>query len=132
MIKIKINSSWLLSKFIDQFDSWCSKYGKDRWNLIYLIFTWKKWILSIKFKKNASNTPNIHFFWIMTISEQNLRRSIPSCRDIFSIRWRWMRIYVIINILLQEPKSANLMTLSPETRIFSGLMSLWKISFSWI
>jgi hypothetical protein len=41
-----------------------------------------------------------------------------------------MDVCVEGGLLLHEPKSANFISLSPVTRMFSGFMSRWKMPFS--
>ena len=131
-VKIKINSARLFSELIDKIRIWGAKYGENGWDLIKLIFTWEERVLGVELKENTANAPNIHFFGVVAISEENFRRSVPSSWDIFSIGRRRVCVYLTYVILLQEPKSANFSTLSPDTKMFSGFMSRWKISFSWM
>lgn len=65
----------------------CAHNGEYCRNLIYFIFTWKKWILGVEFEKNAANAPNIHFLRIVAVSEQTFGRTIPTRGDILGVWW---------------------------------------------
>jgi hypothetical protein len=56
-------------------------------NLIKFIFTWEQWVKGQYFEEDTSNSPDIHFVSIMTISHQTLWSTVPSSGNILCERW---------------------------------------------
>ncbi len=124
--------SWFLAVLDHYSRLRCSHYSKDSWNLINLTFARKQRILSIKLEQNTSYTPNIHLLGVVPFRKQALWGSIPPCWYVLCIWLRRMYILFRVRLLLHEPKSANFISRSAETKIFYGFRSLWKIPFSWM
>lgn len=88
--KVDIHMSGLTLESIKHFLFRCSKDIVDPMYLIQLIFTRKKWLFGDELKQHASESPNIHFFIVVAVSHQALRRTIPPRRYIIRIRTRRM------------------------------------------
>ena len=104
--------------------------GEDGGDLVDLVLPREQGVLGVEFEQDAANAPDIHFLGVEAVGEQALRGSVPPRRDVLGERLRRMDVCVEGGLLLHEPKSANFISLSPVTRMFSGFMSRWKMPFS--
>jgi len=102
----------------------CSQYIEYTINLIHFTLAWKQRILRIQLIQHTSDAPNIHLFVVIPISKQTFWGTVPTCGDVLGVGLRGVYIWLNDILLLQEPKSANFIYLSPETKMFSGLISL--------
>ncbi len=117
-------------KLIHQTDTRRPQYGENGRNLIDFVFAGEQRVLSVELEEDAADAPDVHFFRVVAVSEQTLRRAVPAGRDILGVRGGRMDVWLKAVVLLQEPKSAILISRSPETSMFSGLISRWNSPFS--
>lgn len=54
-------------------------------DLVKLVISREKWIQSNNFKEDAANAPQVHFVSVVTVSQQTLRRSVPSSTYVLSV-----------------------------------------------
>lgn len=57
-------------------------------NLIELVLARKQRLFSYEFKKDTTESPNIHFFVIVAVSHEAFGSPVPTSRDIVSVRGR--------------------------------------------
>lgn len=127
----------LLSESIQNLVSGRAQNIMNLMHLIQLIVAGKDGKQGYDFKHHASHTPHIHLEIIISIREETLWSSVPTCWNVSRIKNFKYSVYGCLEYTpLQEPKSANF-TKSPVSKIFSlhykqfryGLTSRWKIPF---
>lgn len=57
-------------------------------DLVELVFAWEEWFFCDEFKQHTAESPNVHFLVVVAISHQTLGSSVPTSRDVVSVRKR--------------------------------------------
>lgn len=83
--KVDLHVRGLSSKPIKNFRFRCTYHVMNTVNLIEFVFSRKKRFLCDKLKKDASESPYVHFFIVVSIGHQALRSTIPSGRNIIGV-----------------------------------------------
>lgn len=59
-------------------------------HLVKLIISWKQREQGNNFKKYTAHSPQVHFISVVSVCEQTLRCSVPSCWYVFSVWLLWV------------------------------------------
>lgn len=75
---------YLLLEFLKELISWCAEYVMNLVDLVKFVISREKWEKCKDLEIDAPYSPVVHFVIVVTICQQTLGWSIPSCGDILS------------------------------------------------
>lgn len=115
----------------------------DQVELVEVWVAWQQWLSWEELAKDTANCPDVNWRAVLCVTNEKLRRSVPTCRyilcEVFILNWKNTSQFISsltaaqfcyclngsLPNILANPKSHNLTTFCFVIRIFSGLTSLW-------